>query len=161
MNSDAERASDLLLQALRYAGYINLKRLCPNLKAVMLDPVHLAILYEYGHWHKRTPGSKALRSILVQTCAVDDSMAGRLCKSFYDGDMPRPLDAYSDMIWSKSMPLQEATQVLETIDCDKPLRDRRESRFTHEVFRKAARAQQRNLQDFVGCMRTGPAGMAL
>lgn len=129
----------------------DLKRLCPNLKAVMLDPVHLAIVYEYGHWNKRTPGSKALRSILKKTCAVGDSMAGRLWQSFYDGDMSRPLDdaeqSYRDMIWSKSMPLQEASQVLETIDCDKPLRDRREfirsiaavcARFTQEVARKAA-----------------------
>ena len=54
----------------------DLKRLCPNLKAVMLDPVHLAIVYEYGHWNKRTPGSKALRSILKKTCAVGDLWQG-------------------------------------------------------------------------------------
>ena len=32
-----------------------------NLLRLSLDPVHLAIVYEYGQWNKRTPGSKILR----------------------------------------------------------------------------------------------------
>ena len=54
--------------------YKELQRVCPNLTSMMLDPVHLAIVYEYGHWNKRTPGSKALRSVLKKACAIDRSV---------------------------------------------------------------------------------------
>ena len=33
---------------------------CPNLAAVCLDPIHLARVYEYGQWNKKTAGSKSL-----------------------------------------------------------------------------------------------------
>ena len=33
--------------------YTHLKTICPRLACLMLDPVHLAIVYEYGFWNKR------------------------------------------------------------------------------------------------------------
>ena len=38
--------------------YSELRAICPSLKWLMLDPVHLAIVYEYGFWNKRSTGSK-------------------------------------------------------------------------------------------------------
>ena len=127
------------------------KYTCPNLKGMMLDPIHLAIVYEYGHWNKRTPGSKTLRGILKKTCAVDDSVRLRLQMTLYDGDMSRPLDEaeakYRDMILSMDMPAEETNAVLGGMDCETPLRSRLEfiqgvaavcSRYSREVARKAA-----------------------
>ena len=39
-----------------------LKEICPNLSCLSLDPVHLAIVYEYAQWGKKTAGSKASRA---------------------------------------------------------------------------------------------------
>ena len=33
--------------------YTHLKTICPRLACLMLDPVHLAIVYEYSFWNKR------------------------------------------------------------------------------------------------------------
>ena len=131
--------------------YNDLKRLCPRLKTLMLDPVHLAIVYEYGHWNKRTPGPKTLRRILKKTCAVDHSIDRTSWFTFYHGDMSRALDDAEvmcrDMIWSMSMPQRDADEILDVIECDKPFLHRLEfimhiaavcSRFAHEVKRKAA-----------------------
>ena len=130
--------------------YKDLRQICPNLKGMMLDPVHLAIVYEYGHWNKRTPGSKTLRSLLRKTVAVDTSEKSRDV-SFYDGDMSRPLEEAEeqcrDMIFSMSMPISQANDILAAMECDKPLRSRIEfitsvaaicAKFAHEVKRKAA-----------------------
>ena len=43
-----------------------LKAVFPNLSGLALDPVHLAIVYEYAQWRKRTPGSKLLRSCFTR-----------------------------------------------------------------------------------------------
>ena len=37
------------------------KKACPQLQAMTLDPIHLAIVYEYGFWNKKSAGSKTLR----------------------------------------------------------------------------------------------------
>ena len=131
--------------------YTELRRVCPNLTSMMLDPVHLAIVYEYGHWSKRTPGSKALRSVLKKACAIDRRVEKTFWSTCYDGDMSRPLDeaeaSCRDMILSMSMPLKEANDVLAALDCETPLYGRAEfiksvaaicAKFAHEVKRKAA-----------------------
>ena len=37
--------------------YFELRAICPSLKSLILDPIHLAIVYEYGFWNKRSAGS--------------------------------------------------------------------------------------------------------
>ena len=51
--------------------YKRMKALCPNLKCLCLDPNHLAIVYEYAQWGKRTQGSKCLRSLLRKVAVID------------------------------------------------------------------------------------------
>jgi hypothetical protein len=43
-----------------------LQQACPSLQCVALDPIHLAIVYEYAQWHKRTVGSRWLRTLLTK-----------------------------------------------------------------------------------------------
>ena len=125
------------------------KKVCPQLQAMTLDPIHLAIVYEYGFWNKKSSGSKMLRAILKKTSAVDPSIRADYWLPFYDGDMSRPLNAaeskYREMIWSQSMHVTEADKLLR-IDAEKPFYDRLEfikciaalcKRFDHEVIRKA------------------------
>ena len=47
--------------------YSELKAVCPQLLAISLDPIHLAIVCEYAQWHKKTPGPKLIRST-VENC---------------------------------------------------------------------------------------------
>ena len=46
--------------------YGEMLAICLNMQALMLDPVHLAIVYEYGFWNKRSAGSKQLRTHSTQ-----------------------------------------------------------------------------------------------
>ena len=70
------------LQSVRYVGtdspseklLAQLQNICPNLQALMLDPIHLAIVYEYGFWNKKSSGSKQLRRILHKCIAVHASL---------------------------------------------------------------------------------------
>ena len=47
-----------------------LNTICPNLKCLCLGPIHLAIVYEYAQWRKRTQGSKCLRALLRKVTAL-------------------------------------------------------------------------------------------
>ena len=70
------------LHSVRYVGtdspseklFTQLRNICPNLRALMLDPIHLAIVYEYGFWNKKSSGSKQLRRILHKCIAVDSRL---------------------------------------------------------------------------------------
>ena len=123
------------------------QEICPHLQAMTLDPIHLAIVYEYGFWNKKSAGSK---TILAKTSAVDESVQSNCWLEFYDGDMSRPLTAieerYRRMILEQSMTAKEADKFL-SIDGEKPFYSRLEfiqciaalcKRFEHEVVRKAA-----------------------
>ena len=57
----------------------------------MLGPIHLAIVYEYGFWNKKSSGSKQLRRILHKCIAVDASLDKNYWQLSYDGKMARPL----------------------------------------------------------------------
>ena len=48
---------------------------CPNVAAVCLDPIHLARVYEYGQWNKKTAGSTSLRRVLKQILVVDQMVS--------------------------------------------------------------------------------------
>ena len=41
------------------------------MRSLTLDPIHLAIVYEYSFWNKRSPGSKQLRRILRKRISID------------------------------------------------------------------------------------------
>ena len=44
-----------------------LQPVSPNLKGLALDPMHLAIVYEYAQWRERIPGSKRPAELVEQS----------------------------------------------------------------------------------------------
>ena len=68
-----------------------LQRVCPNLKGLALDPIHLAIVYEYGQWRKRTAGSKHLRTLLSKVVQHDPSRGALSWGPLFDGQDTAPL----------------------------------------------------------------------
>ena len=123
----------------------------------MLDPIHLAIVYECGFWNKKSSGSKQLRRILRKCIAVDASLDKNYWQLLYDGKMARPLgdaeNKFRAMILDLSMSDREATQVLNQLDQDTPFLNRVEfiksvaalcRIYKSEVTRKAAGPQQRH-----------------
>ena len=120
------------LHSVRYVGtdspseklFTQLRNICPNLRALMLDPIHLAIVYEYGFWNKKSSGSKQLRRILHKCIAVDSRFDKNYWQSPYDGKMARPLgdeeNRYRDMILDISMSDRQAVQLLDSLDPDTP-----------------------------------------
>ena len=147
------------LQSVRYVAtdspseklLTQLQNICPNLQALMLDPIHLAIVYEYGFWNKKSSGSKQLRRILRKCIAVDASLDKNYWQLLYDGKMARPLgdaeNKFRAMILDLSMSDREATQVLNQLDQDTPFLNRVEfiksvaalcRIYKSEVTRKAA-----------------------
>ncbi|CAE7836609.1 unnamed protein product [Symbiodinium sp. CCMP2592] len=131
--------------------YTHLKVICPRLACLMLDPIHLAIVYEYGFWNKRSAGSKQLRRILTKCVNVDMELEDYEWNSYYDGTMSRPLnreeEKYRAMILNLSMPHRTANNVLDSLRTDLPFYSRLEfikciaalcQRYRTEVERKAA-----------------------
>ena len=130
--------------------YSELGVICPSLKSLMLDPVHLAIVYEYGFWNKRSTGSKVLRRIVSKCSAVAVHGGPSHLGSYYDGALSRPLTAAEtdtrNMILEMSMQEHEAKDVLDNLDLDEPFLCRIDfirciaalcSRHATEVRRKA------------------------
>ncbi|CAE7292816.1 unnamed protein product [Symbiodinium sp. CCMP2592] len=82
-----------------------LKGICQNLKSLMLDPIHLAIVYEYGFWNKKNPDKDYWQQL-------------------YDGSMARPLGDEETriraMILDCSMSDSETARVLDNLNPEKP-----------------------------------------
>ena len=123
-----------------------LKTVCPSMKSLILDPIHLAIVYEYGFWNKKSPGSKQLRRILRKCISIDVGLGQDYWGAFYDGTNARPLGEsemkYRHMISNSSMNLDS---ILDGLDIDAPFTDRLEfiksiaalcRRYPAEVSRK-------------------------
>ena len=68
-----------------------LKAVCPSMRSLGLDPIHLAIVYEFGFWNKHSPGSKQLRRILKKCISIDADLGQDQWGAFYDGTNARPL----------------------------------------------------------------------
>ena len=131
--------------------YGELLAICPNTQSLVLDPVHLAIVYEYGFWNKRSAGSKQLRRILRKCSCRGPNMAAGTLGCYYDGSISRPLqleeNKYREMILDCSMEDQEVDAILTGLQPDMPFTTRIEfikciaalcAKYKHEVRRKAA-----------------------
>ena len=68
-----------------------LKAVFRNLCGMALDPVRLAIVYEYGQWRERMPGSKLLRKLLRKVVEHDSENGMLSWRSFEDGRESDPL----------------------------------------------------------------------
>ena len=151
--------SDEQLASIRHIGtdspfeklLTKLSEVCPNLQSLMLDPIHLAIVYEYGFWNKKSPGSKQLRLILRKCIAVDSSLPAEYWHDVYDGSAARPLTDEENRcrtaILDFSMSHSDTSGILDNLHDELPFRDRLEfikavaalcCRYKPEVVRKAA-----------------------
>ena len=105
--------------------FFTLKKCLVNLRALSLDPVHLAIVYEYAHWHRRTSGSKVLRQLLNKVNIVDQRCSHKSWGSMFCGSHASPLTAQEErlrhMILNSSMPERAAKIVLARLDPATPL----------------------------------------
>ncbi|CAE7526256.1 unnamed protein product [Symbiodinium microadriaticum] len=101
-----------------------LRLICPNLQVMALDPVHLAMTYEFASSRKRTPGSKMLRLVLSKLTARDDQCSGQEWGPTFSGSSCRPLtheeDTARNHIESRSMKSREAERILKNLDPQKP-----------------------------------------
>ena len=95
-----------------------------------LDPVRLAFAWEYSTWKKRTPGSKALRAVLIKLSVRDPQATAEHWGCVYEGTAPpepTPREqAQRDRIKDGGMPLRTAKQTLHTTDYSVPFYDRME-----------------------------------
>ncbi|OLP92700.1 LINE-1 retrotransposable element ORF2 protein [Symbiodinium microadriaticum] len=145
-NESADQVVDALaqnfsadqLRAVVHAGtdqpseklFNQLKAVCPSMRSLGLDPIHLAIVYEFGFWNKHSPGSKQLRRILKKCISIDADLGQDQWGAFYDGTNARPLTEdemkYREMISDSSMDLTECNSVLDGLDTNVPFTDRLE-----------------------------------
>ena len=104
--------------------FSQLRSICASLKCVALDPIHLAIVYEYAHWNKRTAGSRMLRSLLRKVLAIDASKTAKNWGSMFTGSNPSPLsqdeERARDHIWHRTMPKAEAEAYMSNLCTDVP-----------------------------------------
>ena len=104
--------------------YGQLQKICPNLQAMCLDPVHLAMTMEYASSRKRTAGSKTLRSVLAKLTALDSTRAAGTWGRFFAGQECRQLTLEEtrlrNQIEASSMRVSTAKNILEKLDPSVP-----------------------------------------
>ena len=83
----------------------------PNLRVLALDPVHLAINYEYSFYGKKTDGSRDLRKLLRKFNAGRADLSAEFWGPPYTGEEKEQPDAYmlslQEMILKHNMPLPQ------------------------------------------------------
>ena len=149
-----------------------LKAICPSMQSLILDPINLAIVCEYGFWNRKSSGSKQLRRIFKKCISVDADLGRDYWGAFYDGTNARPLGEeemkYRDMISSSSMTLAESDSILDGLEMEVPFTDRLEfiqslaalcRRYPAEVNQKNCWGQQADQQDSLVCLCTRSAGV--
>ena len=106
------------------ALWIQLKRVCPNIETLCLDATHLPIVYEYAHWHKRTPGSRYLRLIMCKFARRDTSIDKKAWGPVFHGDSPTPLNREEEnmrsILLNMSMSMPRAKAIQSNMSADKP-----------------------------------------
>eukprot|EP00438_Fugacium_kawagutii_P034931 Skav206392 [mRNA] locus=scaffold834:641080:643152:- [translate_table: standard] len=102
-----------------------LKQVCSNLSCLSLDPVHLAITYEYAQWGKRTKGSKILRRLLNKWNHIDPAATGASWGPFFTGEAPpmlsREEERFRQQILEESMSSSRAKEEIQRLDAECPL----------------------------------------
>ncbi len=101
-----------------------LRGILPNLEILSLDPTHLAMVYEYATWRRKTDGSKLLRRIMAKFARHNPILSAATWGPPYDGVRDVRLTRAEELSRSKvspgSMPLARARMVVESIDDDVP-----------------------------------------
>ena len=101
------------------------REVCPNLMCVSLDPVHLAIVYEYAQWGKKSAGSRILRQLLRKFTQMGASKTLLCWGPFFTGAAPTPLSREEakarDEILHCNMGQARAKRILDNLDASTPL----------------------------------------
>ena len=113
----SDSPSERLLQVLQAC--------CPSLESLSLDPVHLAIVYEYAQWRKKTSGSKALRRLLHKVCQIDNSKDSNAWGPIFTAGACQHLSReeafWRKQIYPSTSSQAKAQQILEDPDPETPL----------------------------------------
>ena len=92
----------------------------PNLEALMLDPVHLAMHYESASARKKTSGSAALRRCLTKFANQDDQLGQDAWGNFFDGNNVGNASAYEQTLHEQivrgTMPASKARRLLNGVN---------------------------------------------
>ena len=100
------------------------RKICPNLDCLSLDPVHLAIVYEYAQWGKRTSGSKVLRRLMNKMNQIAPNMRPSSWGDFYIGSAPPSLNREEErvrqLIADAGMGATRAKRTLEKLEPESP-----------------------------------------
>jgi len=97
---------------------------CPNLIALVLDPVHLVIVYNQAFWRKRTPGQTLLRRMQHKFNKTNFNMAIHHWGHLYDGSVAvnpsRAEQNMRGMILDGSMSVTRAKAIVAGLRGDEP-----------------------------------------
>jgi len=106
------------------ALYDHLKLVCPSLRAVYLDEVHLCIVWNLAFWRKSSPGQKVLRRVQAKFNRVDMDTPVEHWGSLYTGHEEVVYSAAEEdmrnLIMSGGMSPQRAASVLNHLEDEKP-----------------------------------------
>jgi hypothetical protein len=105
-----------------------IKAVCRHLQCISLDPVHLAIVYEYAQWGKKSAGSRVLRHLLKKCGQQGLSKSMDSWGPFFSGLRPAALSREEEQARQKildgSMSQARAKRILEALDANTPLLSR-------------------------------------
>ena len=94
-----------------------LRSIMPNLQCLCLDPVHLAIKYEYATGRRRTKGSASLRACLGKFNSSDSTATAERWGALFTGQHATPLSAREttlrEQILSGGMSASKASSILQ------------------------------------------------
>ena len=136
MEAFEKNFSDIAFQQIRYMATDQpspklqqwLSARCANFICLCLDPIHLAIVYEYAQWNKKTSGSKMLRALLSKILAVDGGHTYADWGPYFNGSNANPLNKAEESMREKilqcSMSEKQAKTVMADLDVASPFRDR-------------------------------------
>ena len=100
--------------------YNELRGACPRLSAICLDPIHLAIVYEYAQWNKKTAGSKLLRTFLSKFVAPCEDGDTEWSSLFFTGENSSPLNQQEEIARNTILPPwmkeHDARNILSSLD---------------------------------------------
>ena len=99
---------------------------CPNLIGLCLDPVHLAIVYEYAQCGRRSAGSKMLRAALNRINQIDSVARPESWGPFFCGVSPPSLSREEErtreaILNPKNLGMTRARNIIDAIDSASPM----------------------------------------
>jgi hypothetical protein len=110
--------------------FAELKQVCPRLRTLAVDPLHLAMVYEHCFFRRKTPGSRCLRTLLAKFGKHDPTKHGDHWGPPYTGHGAEPLDAYSarrrEEILSPVMSEAAAQHIIAHVNPSEPWASRRD-----------------------------------